>query len=275
MNEKLKQLWAVFNLEFEISYPFPAGEALAFILCLLITIDFVMKGTFYSIGVYPHLPGNIPYFWYELVWQLSHTDSWLLSSSLFNMTLLIIVLIPLLSAFRVAAPFESGLIRTILTYPIKRHQLLLLKGFEILMLVVLPITVGALIGIVLIDWLYIGLDSILLLLSFWSMAFTILSSSLLLSIVTKSTAKTALSGIAIWVVVYFFAALMQMPVILRGILNPVNLAISYSRNTEGAPFGLQFEGMVFSDVWGSIAINLLIGLSLLLMSVRFFRRVEV
>jgi hypothetical protein len=66
-----------------------------------------------------------------------------------------------------------------------------------------------------------------------------------------------------------------MPVILRGILNPVSLAVSYSLDTAGAPFGLPFEGMVFSDVWGSMVIDLVIGLFLLLISVRLFRRVEV
>ena len=275
MNERLLRVRAAFELEFEISFPFPGAEILSIILCLLVTMDIVIKGTFYSMIVSPHSPEHIPLIWDELLWLLTHTDSQLLSSSLFNMTLLMIVIIPLLSAFRVAAPMESGLLRTILTYPVRRRDLLIFKGFEILMLVVLPITTGALIGIVLVDWLDIGLGSLLLFLSFWSMAFTILSSSLLLSVTTGSTTKTAFSGIAIWIALYFVAAFTQMPVLLRGVLNPVSLAISYSRNLSGAPFGLPFEGMVFSDVWGSIVINLLIGLFLLLMSVRFFRRVEV
>ncbi|MHA1288602.1 MAG: hypothetical protein ACTSPB_14450, partial [Candidatus Thorarchaeota archaeon] len=244
------------------------------ILCMLVTMDIVVQGTFYTMIVSPHSSEYIPLLWDELIWLLAHKDSLLLSGTLFNMTLLMIIVIPLLSAFRVAASLESGLIRTLLTFPIKRRDLLILKGLEILMLVVLPVTAGALIGIVLVDWFAIGLDSFLLLLSFWSMAFTILTSSLLLSVTTGSAAKTAFSGIAIWIVLYFVAALTKIPVLLRGVLNPVNLAISYSKDSPGASFGLPFEGMVFSDVWGSIVINLLIGLFLLLMSIRSFRRVE-
>ena len=170
MNERLLRVRAAFELEFEISFPFPGAEILSIILCLLVTMDIVIKGTFYSMIVSPHSPEHIPLIWDELLWLLTHTDSQLLSSSLFNMTLLMIVIIPLLSAFRVAAPMESGLLRTILTYPVRRRDLLIFKGFEILMLVVLPITTGALIGIVLVDWLDIGLGSLLLFLSFWSMA---------------------------------------------------------------------------------------------------------
>jgi ABC-type transport system involved in multi-copper enzyme maturation permease subunit len=267
---------AVFDLEFDISFPFPAPEVLSIVLCLLIAMSIMMEAAFFTIHVVLFPPGFVNPEVEFSIWTLAHTDFLLLVGPLFNMTLLIIIVLPLLNAFRVASPFENGMLKTILTYPIRRRNLLILKGLAELILVVMPITIGAFIGVILIYWLDIGFDSLMLLLSFWSLSFLILSSSLLLSVIVRSTAKSAFGGIAMWITLYLVAALAKIPTLIRGILNPVSLSISYFSNTPGgAPFGSPFENITFNDIWVSILFDLLLGLVLFYVSIKFFRSVEV
>jgi ABC-type transport system involved in multi-copper enzyme maturation permease subunit len=276
MNKSLQKIRATFELELDVSFPFPSTGVIFLILFLIAIGSILIEGCFIAIVIAPHPPGVIPLDFDYIVWAQQNADFNLLAGPLFNLILFIIIVIPMLSAFKVAGPIEAGLLKTLLTYPIRRRNLLVLKVVEMLILTVLPITIGVLMGVVLIQWVSIGLTSLVLLLSFWVMTFTILLTSVFLSLVTQSMTKSAFGGIAIWVVLYLVAAVTYIPNVIRGALNPVNLVLSYFNDTPGAAvFGVPFRDPVVHDVWGAIIINLVIGIIMLLLSVRQFRRVEV
>ena len=272
MNERLRRIRAVFEFEFDISFPFPAAEALSIILGVFVAMSIIMERTNFWFLVSPSAYNNSLGL-VRIMYRITYVDFHLLSLPLFNMTILSIIAIPMLCAFRVAGPLENGVLRAMLSYPIKRRELLILKAIEIMVLICLPITGGALVAIVLFNGLSIGFESLLVIISFWTLAFTILSSSFLLSVITKSSAKAAFSGIALWTILLLVGMFAKIPVVLRGIPNPVILTLSFF---GGFPFGNQYNtDPVFNDVLISIIVNLLIGIITFLASLRYFRRAEI
>lgn len=272
MNDALRRIRAIFELELDVSFPFPSAEALSIILATLTALYVVMQGFVFSFILFP--PSSV-WGYVELertVWSVEHADLSSLSMPIASMMLLLIALIPLLSAFRVAGPIESGVLRAMLSYPIRRRRLLILKGLQITLLTCLPITVGALAAVALYNALSIGVESFWVLVSLWSLAFAILSSSFLLSVITRSSAKAAIGGMAVWFTLLIVALFSHLPVIFRGILNPVNLAINYFTGTN--MFGYVYKDAVFGDVLLSIIGTFLIGVVTFLLSIKFFDGVE-
>ncbi len=272
MNERFRRIRAVFEFEFDVSFPFPVAEAFSIILGVFVAMSVLMIGSNYWFLVSPSAFSNSLEL-ERIIFQVTHADFHLLSIPLFNMTILIIIAIPMLCAFRVAGPLENGVLRAMLSYPIKRRELLILKGIEIMVLICLPITGGALVTIVLFNGMSVGIESLLVIISFWTLAFTILSSSFLVSVITQSSAKAAFSGVALWTVLLLVGMFAKIPVVLRGIPNPVILTLSYF---GGISIGNQhITDPVLNDVLVSIIVNLLIGIITFLASIRYFKRVEI
>ena len=272
MNERFRRIRAVFEFEFDVSFPFPVAEALSIALGVFVAMSIIMERTNFWFMVTQSAYANSVQL-DSMLYQITYVDFHLLSLPLFNMTILSIIAIPMLCAFRVAGPLENGVLRAMLFYPIKRRELLILKAIEIMVLICLPITGGALVAIVLFNGISIGFESLLVIISFWTLAFTILSSSFLLSVITKSSAKAAFSGIVVWTVLLLVGMFAKIPVVLRGIPNPVILTLRFFGDF---PFGNQYiPDPVLNDVLVSIIVNLLIGIITFLASLRYFRRVEI
>ncbi len=275
MNERFRRIRAVFEFEFDVSFPFPLAEALSIVLGVLVAMSIVMMHQSYATFlVYPSELEWLNLSQLEnLILQVSHADFYLLSGPIFNMTILLIIALPMLCAFRVAGPLENGVLKTMLSYPIRRQELLILKGIEIMALICLPTTMGSLAIIVLYNGLSVGIEFLLVIVSFWTLAFTILSSSFLLSVITQSSAKAAFSGVALWAVLLLVGMFAKIPVVLRGIPNPVILTIGYF---GGFSLGNQYDvAPVLNDVFVSIIGNLLMGILMFIASIRYFRRVEI
>jgi len=275
MNERFRRIRAVFEFEFDVSFPFPVAEALSILLGVLVAMSIVMMyRPFPTFMVYPPELEWINLFQLkELVLQVTTADFYMIRGPFINLTILLIVALPMLCAFRVAGPLENGVLKAMLSYPIRRGEILVLKGIEILGLICLPITMGTLAIVVLFSGLSIGIESLLVIISFWTLTFTILSTSFLLSVITRSSAKAAFGGVALWAVLLLVGLFAKIPVMLRGIPNPVILTINYfSRYSIGNQYDI---APVFNDVLVSILVNLLIGIIIFMASIRYFKRVEI
>ena len=273
MNERFRRIRAVFEFEFDVSFPFPVAEALSILLGVLVAMGILMAHRPYATFlITPSEFANFIQLEY-LVLQVTAADFYMISGPFFSLTVLLIIALPMLCAFRVAGPLENGMLKAMLSYPIRREEILILKGIEILVLICLPITMGALAMVVLFSGVSIGIEFLLVIISFWTLAFTILSSSFLLSVITQSSAKAAFGGVALWAILLLVGLFAKTPVVLRGIPNPVILTIGYF---SGYSLGNQYDiPPVLNDVLVSIIGNLLIGIIIFVASIRYFKRVEI
>lgn len=255
----------------EVTFPFPSAEGLLVGLGLFVMLTIVLQ------SVQPQFmitdsPFSNQLELERLIQSVTFADFRLLTSTMFNVLVFLPILIPLFCAFVVAGPLENGVSKNMLTYPIKRSDLLIIKGLQITLLTSLPITVGAIVGITLFNGLLLGLESILTIISLWVFCFTILSTSFLISLVTKSAARSAFGGVVLWAILFVVATLSKLPVIVRGISNPLHLTMSFILGSTF--FGNSFVEPVFGDVLGSLLIHFILGVVAFLASIRIFKGIE-
>jgi hypothetical protein len=272
MNRFLKRVKAIFELELDVSFPFPSAEALFITLTILTSLLIIQQGSIIGFLIYPSSSHWSQVELDRVIEYVSHADLYSLSMPLISLVVLLMALIPLLSAFRVAGQLENDMFRIILSYPIKRRYLLIFKGIQIILLTCVPITIGVLFILLLFNSMSIGIGSIVVLVAFWSLFFAILSTSFLLSIITRSSAKSAIGGMAIWFTLLIVSLFTHLPTALRGILNPVNLTVYFFTGTN--MLGYQFAEVLFEDILVSIIGSFLLGLITFLLSIRLFEGVE-
>ncbi|MGD2072355.1 MAG: ABC transporter permease subunit [Candidatus Thorarchaeota archaeon] len=272
MNRFLKRVRAIFELELDVSFPFPSAEAIFITLTILTSFLIIQQGFKIGFTIFPTSHWMVQFELDRVMEYVSHADLYSLSMPLINLIVLLMALIPLLSAFRVAGQLENDMFRIILSYPIKRRHLLIFKGIQITLLTCVPITIGVLFILLLFNSMSIGISGIVVLMAFWSLFFAILSSSFLLSIITRSSAKSAIGGMAVWFTLLIVALFTHLPTVLRGILNPVNLAMYFFTGMN--VYGYQFEEVVFLDILVSIIGTFLLGFITFLLSIRLFEGVE-
>jgi hypothetical protein len=263
---------AVFGLELDISYPFPSAEGLSIILGLIIFLTIMFQSVYY-----PFMITESPFvnnLELERVSEFIAAPAfYILSGPYFDMMILFPILLPLLCAFRVAGPFENGVLKSVLTHPIRRSGLLVVKGLQILLLTCLPVTLGSFVGITLFNGLLLGLESALAIASFWTLGFMILSLSFLVSVATRSSAKAAFGGVGLSTALFVIATLSKLPATIRGVANPLNLTVSYFQGF--APFGNSIDGLVFGDVIVSVLGSLTVGVLAFLLSIKLFKEAEI
>jgi hypothetical protein len=160
MRERLRRFRAVLEFEFDVSFPFPVAETLSIVLGALTAISVVVMQTSYAsfLVTTSEWANSIQLEWLNL--HVVHADFYLLIATFSNFAVLLVVALPLFCAFRVAGPLENGVLKAVMSYPIKRKELIILKGLEIMVLVCLPITMGALATIVLYDGLSVSIESL-------------------------------------------------------------------------------------------------------------------
>ncbi|TFG13432.1 hypothetical protein EU537_06070 [Candidatus Thorarchaeota archaeon] len=272
MDRLLKRVRAIFEFELDVSFPFPSAEAVFMTLTTLTSLLIIQQG--FKIGFLINPTSQ----WVSEI-ELDRVSEYVRQAALYSlgmplvsMTVLLMALIPLLSAFRVAGQLENDMFRITLSYPIKRLHLLILKAMQITLITCVPITLSVFVILSLYNSLSIGIGVIVILIAFWSLFFAILSTSFVLSIIAGSSAKSAIGGMALWFTLLGVSLFTHFPTVLRGTLNPVNLAMYFFTNRN--MFGYQFTEVVFMDVLVSIIGSFLLGLVTFLLSIRLFERVE-
>lgn len=261
-------LWGV-RAELDMHYNFPWLEG--------ITGIFLTIGTLFAIG---NLGARIhldispdPMFHgsqaIEAYLGILKSSTMLSIYSAFNASAAVLAFIlPLMMAFSFAESFQSGFIKTMLSYPISRTQFLITKVGILIMVTATTATLCCIIPILLMSPGPKDFNGILMVtFAFWFISFLIATTALFISVVTKSTLFTSMATAGGWLLFLFVSASQPPDSALRGLLNPLLLVTDY---LTGANPNLQL-----SDVSGILCLYALLGIIALVLSHLIFIRSDI
>ncbi len=273
MDKRKRQNTNVILLERNISYRFPSIVAF-FSLFLGIASYSILNMWRFRLRIDLYLPSN---------WNTTAATEQLASavpvlsttvsvSAFLNCVYVIMAVIPLLVAFNFANGFTNGQFRTLLSYPIGRNRLLLIKTGVILVLVCSSVIVGGVVSAAFYYPFLIDHTALLLLsISFCVTVYLITTSCLLISIISRSTRVTAFAGIGVWVVALIIITTPSSFPMLGYTLYPVLTAASHL-HTMGP---ISYLGSItMLDVLSANALALILGTLLLYISMWLFNRLE-
>ena len=179
-------------------------------------------------------------------------------------------LMPMIIAFSLSRFFEDGMMKTLLSYPISRTQYLITKSGILLTISFLFPLFSSIFWIFL--WFPYGFgipNFLLICISAFASMLIIISSLVLLSIITRKVAATAIIGLSVWGILIFLTEFLPdiMPIELVKIINPLKIAEYYV-------LGYLLE-VTLLDVSGSIISSVILSFLFLLIAIVLFKRTEV
>ena len=268
--ENKEKLRAVIGLQWANSYRFPIVEV---ILATFLFIGFA--SVLASLFIYhPRLritpgPSWIATQWLDFYSQLvSEAATSAYAFSALNCVYVLVLVVPLLVVFSVARGFEDGSHQTMLSYPVRRSTLLLTKICSIVVLTGTSVTAALWVAVSLLSPGGSELHNLLLVTgSLWAFIFLVVSSTTLISVLSRRTMLAAFLGVGFWYGVMSLAFTPNASLILGGVLNPVSVA-----NELINGWGTE---VVFADVVLCTVGAAAIALSLLMVSLTLFDTTEV
>ena len=272
MSERDQSIPRLFKVERLISYPFPM---LVGVFSSFITVAFysVLGLRFFrGVGVF------IPSSWNATVInsQIDETIYTIavgaLGQAFFNISAIVMFIAPLIFAFNYAQGFATGKIRTLLSYPIGRRKMFIMKIVFIILILAISLTISGILSLICYYPFYINPGLLVLfLVSSWVSVLIISSTCTFIATFSRSAPVTAFLGIGLWFVGFIFAVAPFSPILLKQLFFPWVLTSRYLN-----PIALSYlEPVTFNDVFGSIFISLALSLFLLLISILRFERMEV
>jgi ABC-type transport system involved in multi-copper enzyme maturation permease subunit len=196
----------------------------------------------------------------------------ILAKSILTCISVFFLLIPILVAYSLAQGIASGQIRTLLSYPLDRKTVFLVKLGIVILVAAAPASLIPLTAALFYAPTIVQLDLVLMaVVSLWVLAFHMASVSTLIAIATRSARVTAFAGFAIYYAAFVQMAVPDFPAIGKGILFPPMITIEY------LGYGYQWafnEEITISMALGSMGIGLLLGVVLMTLSLVLFRRTE-
>jgi hypothetical protein len=191
---------------------------------------------------------------------------------------MVVFIVPLLVAFTTARAFEDNSLRTILSYPVKRWQLLLMRTIVPTVIIGTCITLSVLLAVFLMvpaPW-NIG-ACVLLFGAFWLALLMVVVSTVFLAVIMRRMIISALGGVAVWFSLLSVSYYISTPEILRWIGNPIIFIASYVYG--GAPSNLLPiipSGVPTTEaVFGFVVLISVVVVLLLSLSVWLFKKMEV
>jgi hypothetical protein len=276
MSEHETRKFSTHRLEINMSYPFPTIVGL---LSFFIFIASVALQNLPDYGMTLYLPIG----WdgitmtEELAAAIRTMTTRASVLSILNSFYIVLLLIPLLIAFNFALSFGNGQIRTLVSYPIRREKLLLVKSGLVFILIATAVTLGGIIG--LIFFYPFSIDVVLLgqlLIPLWATVFLITSSCTFIAVLSRSAPLTAVGGIGVWVGVFVMTPSQSIPSFLVYVLYPILAAINYILPDSPSPSPLSYLWTTsMNDVLYGCGVALVLGILLLYLSILVFRRLEV
>ncbi len=179
-------------------------------------------------------------------------------------------LMPMIISFSLSRFFEDGMMRTLLSYPISRTQYLITKTGILLTLSFLFPLFSSIFWIILWFPYGFGIQHFLLIsISAFASLLMIISSLVLLSIISRKVAPTAIIGLSVWGMLTYLMEFFKeiVPIELIKIINPLKV-------TEYYIIGYPFE-LTLLDVSGSIVFSVILSFLFLLLATVLFKKTEV
>ncbi len=274
MSENKTRKFSTHRLEINMSYPFP------FIIGLLSLFIFVA-----SISLLNQASGDLdiylPIGWdnvaitEELTATIRSMTTRAAVVSILNSFYIVLLLVPLLVAFNFALSFGNGQIRTLVSYPIERKKLLLVKSGVIFVLMTVSVTLGSIVGLFFFCPFSIDVVVLCQLLGpLWITIFLMTVSCLFIAVLSRSASVTAAGGIGMWFGAFVVIPLPSTPSFIVNLLFPIFSAMKYVNPNPTSPFW--YSGATsFNDVLYGCGAALALGALLLYFSTLVFRRLEV
>ena len=268
--ENKEKLRAVIGLQWADSYRFPIVEV---ILATFLFIGFasVLAGlSSYRPGLRitpgPSWNATQRLETYSRIVNEAATSAYAFSA--LNCVYVLVLVVPLLVVFSVARGFEDGSHQTMLSYPIRRSTLLLTKVCSIVVLTGTSVTAALWVAVSLLSPGGSELHNLLLVTgSLWVFIFLVVSSTTLISVLSRRAMLAAFLGVSLWYGVTSLTSTPNAFLGLGGVLNPVSVA-----NELINGWGTE---VVFADVVLCTMGAAAIALSLLMVSLMLFDTAEV
>lgn len=281
MSKNRRREWLdVTRLEAGHSYRFPLVE---FITVLILYISF---SAVYQIATMTHSMDTRPGPMWNGTSQIesilsyeSTVSTFVFSRALEQLWMTLLFIAPMLIGFTTARAFEDGSLRTLLSYPVKRSHLMLMRILIPVLIFGTITTLSILLGLILLLPVQLDLGSILLLTgTYWLANLLLTSSVVFLSVVTKRMVIAAISGVAAWYGLLTLSYMPNVPAIVSWISNPVGLMQQYLLGGRDTPWRFIIGGSeapLIGDVYLTFAIMALAIILFLVSSILLFRRMEV
>ncbi|MGY5874791.1 MAG: hypothetical protein RTU30_03500 [Candidatus Thorarchaeota archaeon] len=273
MDKRKRQNTSVIRLERNMSYRFPAIVAF-FSLFLGIASYSILNLVRFRLRIDLYLPSN----WNttaateELTASIPVLSAAVSVNAFFNCLYIIMAVIPLLVAFNFANGFTNGQFRTLMSYPIGRNRLVLIKAGFVVVLVSASVIIGGVVSTAFYYPFLIDYTALLLLsISFCVTVYLITTACLLISVITKSAPVTAFIGIGVWVVAFIIITSPSIFPMLGYTLYPFVTTADYIH----PGLRILYSGNVtMLDALLGNALALILGTLLLYISMRLFNRLE-
>ncbi len=258
MKEWTERILAVLRIETGSAYRYPIAEGV---------IGVIFLGTFWnSFTVWPVMPFGVGH--YDRFSQVIFASPEIVmetSMSLWAIWLGIIV--PVLVALSIAGPIEDGYVRTLLTYPIKRLELVLTKVVLMVLLLASTITTALLCVVWLVIPGFPSLESLGLVISgVWAQVFVLCAVSTPIAVVTKKVSSTLVVGSAYWIVSFTLLGSLEIAPMFLALLLPLSTTLGFLTGRYGM--------ISVPDILTGLAVSVGLGLVVLFVSIWVFKRTE-
>lgn len=201
------------------------------------------------------------------------------SRALEQVWLTILFITPLLVALTTARAFEDGSLRTLLSYPVKRSHLLLMRTLVPFLFIGAISTIPILLALLLLLPAQLDISAILFLTGAYCMANLLITGSIVfLSVLTKRMVIAAVGGVASWYSLLTLSYMPQVPAIVSWISNPVSLVKRFILGGKNTPWQYVLGGNgtpLIGDIYFTFAIIAMATFAFLVSSMLLFRRMEV
>jgi hypothetical protein len=277
MSQVKRREWLdVTRLDFRHAYRSPLVEVLI-ALFLYISIS----------TVYSWANGTLPSFTHgigsgsadRVLFYTSIVTTFVISKALEQLWVMAIFTGPPLVAFATARAFEDNSLRAILSYPVKRWHLLLMRTIVPTIIMGTCVTFSVLLVVFLMIPAPWNIETCILLFGmFWLMLLMLNASTIFLAVLTRRMVVSAVVGCGAWFSLQLASTTTSTaPVILRCIGNPIVFIASYvfgEGSNEILPW-LSGDTATISMVVGSLCLISVMIVLFLSLSMWLFKRAEV
>jgi len=267
MKNRMNRLMALLRIEIGVSYRYPIIEGIILLIFLvpLLTTMSLWFDTNFRIDDFD-----------KITYAVIGFPKLQLRSILGFGTSLWVIMIAVLPAFSIAKSFEDGYIQTLLTYPIARMKLLLVKITLVILIPAITFTAMLLFaGLVVFPELPLLSDMTVVLLGAWVSFLFYASLSSLIAVTSKKVSTTAIFGIAYPFVAGFLQNLSTIPGIIRVVLDPFN-AVWEFLNSSARNIVYDVESTItLIDLQYGFSILIIISIVLLAANLWIFKRSQI
>jgi hypothetical protein len=272
MADKRRSIFNSIRLERNISYPFPTIVSIVSIFIFIASYSTLGLGR-YTTSFYLSPGWNSTAVAEELIESVYNVSSRAIAIPIFDFVYVVLLLVPLLIAFNLAQGYSNNQLKMLLSCPIKRRTIILLKSGLVILLLSSSGTIGLLFSLFFFFPFSIDLSSLLLLIvTFWISVSVIVSTCTLLAVISRSARITAFVGVGLWIVALNELSMSNTHPLVRYLLFPLQVAISYIMPTLS---GLFKDGTTLIDVIIGSCSALAFSVGLLILSLFLFKRQEI